>query len=212
MDRATLAAYDAAAAAYAKEWESQPPPVDLHDLVRRFFRPGLTADIGCGGGRDAAWLAANGFPTVGYDPSAGLLAQARGAHPGVTFEQAALPQLDGIADASFENVLCETVIMHLAHDQITPAVRRMLAILKPDGILALSWRVEETDRRDERGRLYSALDRDLVLRALSSATVLLDQQLVSPSSGRKIHRLVARRIFGCSGSANAGIKKGHAKF
>ena len=194
MDRATLAAYDAAAAAYAKEWESQPAPVDLHDLVRRFFRPGFTADIGCGSGRDAAWLAANGFPTVGYDPSAGLLAQARATYPDVTFEQAALPQLHGIAEDTYNNVLCETVLMHLAHDQITPALRRMLAILKPEGVLALSWRVEETDRRDERGRLYSAFDRSLVLGGLAGATALLDEELVSPSSGRKIHRLVARRV------------------
>jgi SAM-dependent methyltransferase len=69
MDPATLAAYDAAAAAFAAEWDAQLAPTDLHDLVKRFFRPGLTADIGCGSGRDAAWLAANGFPTVGYDPS-----------------------------------------------------------------------------------------------------------------------------------------------
>jgi SAM-dependent methyltransferase len=193
MDRATLAAYDTAAAAYAQEWEAQPAPVDLHDLVKRFFRPGLTADIGCGSGRDAAWLVANGFPTVGFDPSEGLLAQARGAHPRVKFEQAALPELAGIADDSFDNVLCETVIMHLGRGDIAPAVRRMLAILKPGGILALSRRVEEMDRRDERGRLYSAFDRDLILRALSGATVLLDEELVSPSSGRNIHRLVARR-------------------
>jgi SAM-dependent methyltransferase len=193
MDHATLAAYDAAAAAYATEWETRPAPVDLHDLVKRFFRPGVTADIGCGSGRDAAWLAANGFPTVGYDASAGLLAQARATHPDVTFKQTVLPELHGISDGSFDNVLCETVIMHLGRDQIAPAVRRMLAILKPDGVLALSWRVEETDRRDERGRLYSAFDRNLVLEALSDARVLLDQELISPSSGRKIHRLVARR-------------------
>lgn len=193
MDRATLTAYDTAAAAYAKDWETQPPPVDLHDLVKRFFRPGPTADVGCGSGRDAAWLAANGFPVIGYDPSAGLLAQARATHAGVTFEQAALPELHGIVDGTFDNVLCETVIMHLGRGDIAPAVRRMLAILKPDGILALSWRVEETDRRDERGRLYSAFDRNLVTDALAGAMVLLDEELISPSSGRKIHRLVARR-------------------
>ena len=193
MDRATLAAYDDDAAAFAAEWEAQPAPVDLHGLVKRFFRPGLTADLGCGGGRDAAWLAANGFPTVGYDPSAGLLAQARAAHPHVTFETAALPQLHGIAEGSFDNVLCETVIMHLGRHDIAPAVRRMLAVLKPEGVLALSWRVQQTDRRDDRGRLYSAFDRGLVMDALSGATILLDEELVSPSSGRKIHRVVARR-------------------
>jgi SAM-dependent methyltransferase len=196
MDRATLAAYDAAAAAYAQEWEAQPAPIDLHDLVKRFFRPGLTADIGCGSGRDAAWLAANGFPTIGYDPSSGLLREARVAHPGVTFQQAALPGLDDIADGTFDNVLCETVLMHLERAEIVPAVRRMLAIAKPDGVLALSWRVEEKERRDVCGRLYSAFDCNLVLEALSDATVLLDEELISPSSGRKIHRLVARRGVG----------------
>jgi hypothetical protein len=39
MDRAALAAYDAVAT-YAKDWEGQPAPVDLHDLVKRFFGPG----------------------------------------------------------------------------------------------------------------------------------------------------------------------------
>jgi SAM-dependent methyltransferase len=114
-------------------------------------------------------------------------------HPGVTFEVATLPELHGIADASFDNVLCETVIMHLGRDAIAPAVRRGLAIVKPDGVLALSWRVETADRRDDHGRLYSVFDRDLVLRECSDTAILLDQEIISPSSGRKIHRLVARR-------------------
>jgi SAM-dependent methyltransferase len=192
MDRATLAAYDAAAAAFAKDWHDQPPATDLHDLVRRCFHPGLTADIGCGSGRDAAWLAANGFPTVGYDPSEGLLAQARATYPSLKLATAALPELRGIADNTFDNVLCETVIMHLDRAAITPSVRRLLAILKPGGVLALSWRVEEADRRDPHGRLYSAFDRKLVVGELAAATILLDEDIISPSSGRKIHRIVAR--------------------
>ena len=55
-DTATMAAYDADAARYAEDWETQPAPTDLHDTVRRFFSPGPTADIGCGSGRDTAWL------------------------------------------------------------------------------------------------------------------------------------------------------------
>ena len=193
MDRATLAAYDAAAAAFAKGWHEQPPPTDLHALVRRFFRPGLTADIGCGSGRDAAWLAAHGFPTIGYDPSEGLLAQARAAYPDLKFETAVLPGLEGIADGTFDNVLCETVIMHLDRAAIAPSVRRLLAILKPGAILALSWRVEEADRRDPHGRLYSAFDRELVVGELAATTVLLDEDIIAPSSGNRIHRVAARK-------------------
>jgi SAM-dependent methyltransferase len=194
MDAATLRAYDTGAAAFAQDWHAQPPPADLHGVVRRFFRPGVSADIGCGSGRDVAWLAANGFPAVGYDPSAGLLAQARARYPDLAFHTAALPALEGIADASFANVLCETVIMHLAREDVAPSVRRLMAILAPGGTLYLSWRVtRNADLRDGHGRLYGAFDADTVRGALGGAEVLLDEEAVSASSGKVIHRLVARK-------------------
>jgi len=194
MDDATLSAYDRDAKDFADDWESQPPPVDLHAVVRRFFGPGLTADIGCGSGRDAGWLNANGYPTEGFDASEGLLAEARRRHPQVHFRMAILPGLEGLADGSFANVLCETVIMHLEPEAVSPAVERLLAILTPGGILYLSWRVTEgADRRDEHGRLYAAFDPERVLRALKATQILLDEQVGSVSSGKLIRRIVARK-------------------
>jgi SAM-dependent methyltransferase len=194
MDDATLTAYDRDAKGFADDWESQPPPVDLHAVVRQFFIPGQTADIGCGSGRDAAWLNANGYPAEGFDASEGLLGEARRRHPQVHFSAAVLPGLDGIAEAGFANVLCETVIMHLEPEAVTPAVERLLAILVPGGILYLSWRVTEgADRRDEHGRLYAAFDPERVLRALKATEILLDEQVGSVSSGKLIRRIVVRK-------------------
>jgi len=194
MDPDTLLAYDAAAAAFAADWHAQSAPADLHAVVRRFFQPGLTADIGCGSGREVAWLRANGYPAIGYDPSAGLLAQARARYPQLEFERVALPDLAGIAAGTFDNVLCETVIMHLPPDLIAPSVRRLVSILKPDGILYLSWRVTAgADQRDPQGRLYAAFGKDVVLGALAHTTILLDEEVISVSSGKTIHRIVARK-------------------
>lgn len=194
MDERTLATYDRDAAAFAREWDEQPPPSDLHALVRRFFKPGATADIGCGSGRDAAWLNQSGFPTSGYDASEGLLAEARRAHPEVRFHKASLPALEGIADASLTNVLCETVIMHLGHGLIAASVQRLMTILEPGGTLYLSWRVTaDADRRDDKGRLYAAFDPGLVFEGLGAAEILLDEQLDSQSSGKLIRRIVARK-------------------
>jgi SAM-dependent methyltransferase len=194
MDHATLAAYDAGAAAFAQDWHDQPPPEDLHALIWRFFRKGLTADIGCGSGREVAWLAANGFPAVGYDASDGLLGEARGRYPALRFEAAALPELDGIAECSFDNVLCETVLMHLAPAAIAQSMWRMLAILAPGGVLYVSWRVTDgADLRDQHGRLYAAFDKALVLGPLAAASILLDEAVISASSGKRIHRIVARK-------------------
>ena len=194
MDIRTLSAYDQHSASFAKDWDEQPPATDLHALVRKYFRPGRTADVGCGSGRDAAWLCSNGFPTVGFEPSKCLLEEARRRQPEVEFQVAALPELDGIADATFLEVLGATVIMHLEAELIVPSVRRLLDIIEPGGTLYLSWRVTEgNDRRDEHGRLYAAFDSSLVLQALSDATVVVNEQVVSPSSGKAIGRVIARK-------------------
>jgi len=194
MDDATLSAYDRDAEAFANDWDAQPPPSDLHAVVGQFFIPGPTADVGCGSGRDAAWLNACGYSTKGFDASEGLLAEARRRHPQIHLSTAILPGLDGIAESSFANVLCETVIMHLEPEAITPAVERLLAILVPGGILYLSWRVTEgADQRDEHGRLFAAFEPERVLRALTATQVLLDEQVGSVSSGKLIRRIVARK-------------------
>jgi len=195
MDRATLAAYDKGAAAFAKDWHEQPAPTDLHAVVTNFFiRAGKTADIGCGSGREVAWLNANGFAADGFDASDGLLREARSRYPQLKFDHAELPELKGIAPGTYDNVLCETVIMHLDHAQIAASVRRMLDLLTSCGILYLSWRVTEgADLRDAQGRLYAAFDAKLVRDELSTATVLLDEEVVSASSGKKIHRLVVKK-------------------
>jgi SAM-dependent methyltransferase len=197
MDPRTLAAYDDDAPAFAREWDAQPPPSDMHALLLRYFQPGPTADVGCGGGRDAAWLNANRFPATGYDASRGLLAEARRLHPDVEFHHAVLPELDAAPRDGFANVLCETVIMHLPPEALAPSVRTLMAILQPGGVLYLSWRVTEgADRRDDLGRLYAAFDPAIVLQALAPNAILFDEQATSASSGKTIRRLIARKTGG----------------
>lgn len=195
MDKTTLAAYDAAPARYAADWEAQPPPVDLYEQLRAWFTPGPTAEIGSGSGRDAAWLAAQGLDVHGFDASEGLLAHARAAHPGIPFEFATLPELAGVARGAWQNVLCETVIMHLDAALVAPSVRTLLALLRPGGTLYLSWRVtEDTSTRDPAGRLYTAFDKSLVTDELAPGdTIVFDEDATSAASGKRLQRLVIRR-------------------
>ena len=195
MDTPTLAAYDANAAAYAAEWLAQEPPDDMYALLRTHFMPGPTADVGCGAGRDTAWLESNGFDARGFDASAGLLAQARKAYPSLRFDEATLPGLDGVERGAFQNVLCETVIMHLAPEQVGPSVRSLLALLRPNGTLYLSWRVTDDDsKRDSAGRLYAAFDKRVVTNELAPGDAILhDEERVSVSSGKRVQRLIVRR-------------------
>lgn len=121
MDKKTLAAYATNAQSYSDDWSAQPEPSDMYEILKKFFHPdGETADIGCGNGRDANWLSENGFKVFGFDYSDDLLKIASNIHPQIKFSKAVLPELKEI-EIQFDNVLCETVIMHLTKDQIFSA-------------------------------------------------------------------------------------------
>jgi len=195
MDKNTVEAYTAAASDFADDWLNQPAPTDMYEILERFFVPGgSTVDIGCGTGRDVAWLNDKGYPTLGFDASDGLIKQATSLYPHLSFRQAILPELAEIEPNSFDNILCETVIMHLAPEQIGDACSRLLDILKPGGVLYLSWRVTESEHlRDKLGRLYSAFSAELVINSLGNAEILLNDKSVNKSSGKSVHRLVVTR-------------------
>ncbi|MEM5317408.1 class I SAM-dependent methyltransferase [Paraburkholderia sp. JHI869] len=195
MDSKTIETYTSGAAGYTTEWANQPAPGDLYARLTQYFRPrGTTVDVGCGSGRDVAWLNDHGYPAVGYDASEGLIAQAAAEYPRYAFGLATLPELTGVPNASFDNALCETVIMHLPVAQIDAACRRLVELLKPGGVLYLSWRVTAGDSaRDSAGRLYSAFDPVLVIGALEGTTIALDEDAVNRSSGKRVQRIVAIR-------------------
>jgi len=194
VDTSTLNAYDSDPRHFADRWDAQPPAEDLYEILRRFFTMGRTAEVGCGSGRDAAWLLRQGYPMMCFEASAGLIHEARLRHPELPIEQKALPGLDDVPERSFVNVLCETVIMHVPRDEIGPSVRRLVSLLAPKGTLYLSWRVTRgNDKRDDRGRLYTAFEPGAVNAELRGTTILLNEEAVSESSGNVVHRVVARR-------------------
>ena len=183
------------------------PPIDAAGLAADYWRtdiidiePGrihvrgypIQELIGQIGFAEMIWLMLRGeLPTK---RQAALLEAAREQYPGLSFRQALLPELVGIAEGAFDNVLCETVIMHLPPEQIGAAVQRLVSLLRAGGTLYLSWRVTpDADQRDGRGRLYAAFDAAPVREALAGTEIVFDEAAVSQSSGKTIHRIVARQ-------------------
>jgi SAM-dependent methyltransferase len=109
-------------------------------LLEAGLRPGMrVADFGCGVGMVTALLADLVGPTgsvVGIDSSAAQLAQARGRLNGggshVSFVEASATDT-GLPPGSFDLVYCRFLLIHLAEPE--RALREMLALLKPGGIL-----------------------------------------------------------------------------
>jgi len=82
--------------------------------------------------------------------------------------------------------------MHLPREEIAPAVARMLEILKPGGVIYMSFRItENADHREKDGRLFTAHVGDHVRRALVGHEILFDGT-AARAAGGTIQRLIAR--------------------
>lgn len=195
MDERTLAAYDQNPAEFCRTWLTQPAPEEIYRTIRKYFRSGgITADIGSGSGRDTDWLNRNGYPCTGYELSAGLRREAARLFPDCTFMVAELPALDGIASAGFDNVLCETVLMHMPAAEQKEAVENLLRILRPEGVMRLSWRLgreSNVENRDDTGRLYNEVAIDKLLAGLPAE--MLESGATRGVSGAIIHHVILRK-------------------
>ena len=145
---------------------------------------GRIADIGCGPGRVAAFLARLGVDVVGFDVSTAMLDNARIAHPAITFEQG---QLDAVPvpDASLIGAVCWYSIIYTPPELLNDAFLELRRTLVSGGYLLLAFqagRSEDRHRPDAHGTglpLTSYLhDPDVVATVLSDAGLQLHTRAV----------------------------------
>ena len=118
---------------------------------------GLIADIGCGPGRVAAFLAARGLRVIGVDPSRGMLAVATAAHPHLRFEEGALDHIP-VADGSLAGAVCWYSIIHTPPEHLPAACQELARALSSDGRLLLAFQAghgEAVHRTSVAGRPVS---------------------------------------------------------
>lgn len=197
MDSQTLARYNADAALIAARHQIY-VPTHLYELAAAHFHPaGRTADIGCGSGRDTAWLAAQGYDVFGFDASPAMLAEARAAYPQLRLAEATLPALDTIPNASFDNLLVSAVLMHLPATALITAATALVRILRPRGRLLLTWRQSQAvGEREEDGRLFTDIPPDHLDRLLESvglAVIWRETQAEATRPSILWHTVVAER-------------------
>jgi ubiquinone/menaquinone biosynthesis C-methylase UbiE len=165
MDKQTLAQYNSNAKLYADQYDNYKPEDQNKLILTYFIENEPTADIGCGSGRDTNFLHENGFPTIGFDASTGMLEVAKERYSHIEFNPCMLPELDEIKDEQFANILCSAVLMHLPSDKLELACDNLYRILKPGGILLTSFRSSrDTTARESDGRLYSSISGSAFLR------------------------------------------------
>ena len=140
-----IAWYDANADDAAARYEGVPPE-RLHGWLADLLPavPAAALDVGAGSGRDAAWLASRGHDVVAVEPSPRMrmIARERHAEPAIRWLADSLPALrrtlrTGLA---FDVILLSAVWMHVAPSDRARAFRKLVNLLKPGGLIALSLR------------------------------------------------------------------------
>jgi SAM-dependent methyltransferase len=96
------------------------------------------ADVGCGPGRVAAFLAERKIPVVGVDVSTGILAEARRAHPEIRFEEGRLDRLP-FKDSSLAGAVCWYSIIFTPAECLDGAFEELLRVLGPEAYLLLAF-------------------------------------------------------------------------
>ena len=141
----SIAWYDAHADALAARYEAVAPE-QVHDWLQDLLpsKAAAVLDVGAGSGRDAAWLASQGHDVVAVEPSSGMRKGARKRHAerSVQWLADALPGLDRTfrTGLAFDVILLSAVWMHVAPADRAKAFRRLITLLKPGGLLAITLR------------------------------------------------------------------------
>lgn len=126
--------YDAVAADYAREvgGELEHKPLDraLLAMVAELAKGGRIADLGCGPGHVAAFLAGLGAEVVGLDLSVGMVTVARERVPQAEFVQGDLRALP-FPDAGLAAVVAFYSLIHLPPADVPVAAGEIARVLRP---------------------------------------------------------------------------------
>jgi SAM-dependent methyltransferase len=116
------------------------------------------ADLGCGPGRVAAFMAAYGLQVVGVDVSAAMVAVARAAHPHLAFEQGRLAALP-IANGVLAGAVCWYSIIYTPPDHLGEVFSELARVVLPGGHVLLAFQAGggEAERRDRAHGTHLAL-------------------------------------------------------
>ncbi|MGB8550146.1 MAG: class I SAM-dependent methyltransferase [Xanthobacteraceae bacterium] len=112
--------------------------------------PALVLDVGAGSGRDAAWLASRGYEVVAAEPSSAMRAEAARLHQSASIRwlSDALPALDRTFQLglTFDVILLSAVWMHVPPKDRDRAFRKLVTLLRPGGIIAITLRFGPSER------------------------------------------------------------------
>ena len=106
--------------------------------------PASILDVGAGSGRDAAWLASMGHQVIAVEPSCDMRREAERVYsrPAFTLVADRLPDIKQTSRSgmSFDLILLNAVWMFIPETERKRSFRKLIALLRPRGVIAISFR------------------------------------------------------------------------
>jgi ubiquinone/menaquinone biosynthesis C-methylase UbiE len=139
--------YDKIAAEYAQRFldEQAHKPMD-QEMLQRFADEvrgkGVVCDMGCGPGQIAAWLQEHcGLDDLlGVDLSPRFIEEARKLHPQIEFHRGDMLCLD-YPDDAWAGVTAFYYLIHIPRERVVEALKEIRRVLKPGGVLLLTFHI-----------------------------------------------------------------------
>lgn len=160
MDSQTVSYYSQNAKAIVDRYESIVNGLAKH-FEQAFPVGSRVLDIGCGSGRDMAYLQTLGRHPYGLDATPELVELAQTQHPELEGRIVceSVPSTVVPFGGAFDGVLCSAVLMHIAEEHQPTVVEFIKGCLKPGGTLLYSVPSKRLDaataeHRDGNGRLF----------------------------------------------------------
>jgi len=161
MDIETISHYDQHVSALTQRYEAANMST-IHELLLHHLPRGCSVlEIGCGSGRDAAFLFKNRYQVTAIDASANMIAAAQAHHPEMKdrFVQASMPleTTHPLLECKVHALVCIAMVMHIPNQDLFAFASQIRDLVLPGGILFLSFSMGRPDLledRDSQGRLY----------------------------------------------------------
>lgn len=189
----TVARYEEIAEDYQRRRGAPAPWMDrsLAALRRILPPPARILDLGCGPGRDAAFLREAGYRVVGLDATAAMLRlAARSGADLIRADSRALP----LADGALDGVWASASLLHLRRAELMIALADVRRALRPGGAFHISLKQGSGEALND-GRLFGFYGPDEAARAVRGAGFAIAEQWVEsderPGAPDWIH-IVAR--------------------
>ena len=182
--------YDIVAEVYAAQFrdEMDKKPFDrkmLDWLIEKVGDSGMICDMGCGPGQIAGYLYQRGAKVSGIDLSPEMIRQARILNSTISFQTGDMLKLDQVADQSFGGIAAFYSIVNIPPESIIHAFREFQRILRPDGVLLLTFHIGQ-----EEIHLEEILDKKVSLDFFLYQTEEIKKQL--EAAGFKLEEAIER--------------------